>query len=143
MSNLPELPDLKEDYPLNWTEREPFQYQLDSQSLPAPSDSALPVSVSLPSPPEEPALSDSPLGGSLMSGAEELPEVSLPPSPEQALPSDSEAPLQALSEEQEAPPVLSDIHSELKKLTGLLSGQQEKKQTTPRRSLSSEFGRPR
>lgn len=133
MDQFPELPEMEEDFPLELSKGEPFQYSLEGlPELSGLSEAQLSDTSTLFSPAEEmagaeiPALDPQyPQEGDFLSHDIGLPEPEegLPPMDHTAGP--SETPEQKDSQQ------LADIHSELKELTKLF---RENKPSSPARS---------
>lgn len=142
MEDLPELPDMKEDYPLEVQGKEPFQYSLDGmESLPGVSEAQLSDTSLLFSPASEyqedlPPLDSSPPSEMQAPAPSDLPSPDSSDEPPQL---DS---LPQLSSESPSSPdsqLLEEIHVELKSLARHLK--EQKGETTPRnpRQLTQDF----
>lgn len=142
MEGLPELPDMKEDYPLEVQGKEPFQYSLDGlEPLPGVTEAQL-SDTSLPFSPAPEYHDDYPPLGSGPSSEAEVPALPDLPSPDYSDGPPQLDSLPQLSAESPSSPdsqLLGDIHGELKSLARHLK--EQKGEPTPRnpRQLSQDF----
>lgn len=134
METLPELPEMEQDYPLEMSEGEPFQYSLEGlPELSGLSEAQLSDTSTLFSPAEEMAGSEIPAlePGFPVEGDFPTQEIGLTQeNSEDPLPSEEGLSFSDYSEQKDSQQ-LADIHSELKELTKLF---RENKPSHPAKS---------